>query len=149
VEDPNLVVKLAEDFAANNSLRTPYRDLTVLGAAHFRAGHFKEAVQCLEQSIAELPSDAPLSHGPGQGFMPQLLLAMTKWQLGDHDDARRMLRELQPRMDESLRAPWIYWAHRAALEIRRREAEAMIKPNEADEAVENGDPTPTTPAPTE
>jgi tetratricopeptide (TPR) repeat protein len=141
VEDPNLLVKLAEEFAANNSLRTPHRDLTVLGAAHFRAGHFEEAVKCLEQSIAQLPSEVSLSDGPSQGFMPKLLLAMTKWQMGAHDEARRMLRELQPRIEERLRAPWLYWDHRAVLEIRRREAEALIKPEEAIEAVENDNPT--------
>jgi hypothetical protein len=61
---------------------------------------------------------------------------MTKWQLDDRDEARRMLRELQPRIDERLRSPWINWDGRAVLEIRRREAEALIKPDEAAEAVE-------------
>jgi hypothetical protein len=52
-----------------------------------------------------------------------------------------MLRELQPRIEERLRSPWIYWDHRAVLEIRWREAEAMIQPKEADEAVENNSRT--------
>jgi len=134
VEDPKLLVKLAEEFAAHNSLRTPYIDLRVLGAAHFRAGQYERAAQCLEQSLAQFPSDAPPRHGPD--LMPQLLLAMTKWQRGEHDEARRMLRDLQPRIDERLRSPWIYWDERAVVEIRRREAEALIKPKEADEAVE-------------
>jgi hypothetical protein len=69
--------------------------------------------------------------------MPELLLAMTKWQLGDHDEARAMLRELQPRIDERLQSPSIYWDTRAVLEIRRREAEALIKSLEPDEAVKN------------
>jgi tetratricopeptide (TPR) repeat protein len=132
--DPDLLVKLAKEFAANNSLRTPDIDLRVLGVAHFRAGDYEEAAKCLEQSIAQRPSGAPPSHGPDFG---ELLLAMIKWQQGAHDEARRMLRELQPRIEERLRSPWLYWDHRAVLEIRWREAEAMIKPKVADEAVEN------------
>jgi tetratricopeptide (TPR) repeat protein len=132
--DPDLLVKLAKEFAANNSLRTPDIDLRVLGVAHFRAGDYEEAAKCLEQSIAQRPSDAPPSRGTDFG---ELLLAMIKWQQGEHDEARRMLRELQPRIEDRLRSPWLYWDHRAVLEIRWREAKAMIEPKEADEAVEN------------
>jgi serine/threonine protein kinase len=135
VEDPSVLVKLAEEFAADNSLRTPYIDLRVLGAAHFRIGQYGRAAQCLEQSLAQSPSDAPPRHGPD--IMPELLLAMTKWQLGDHDEARGMLREIQPRIDERLQSPSIYWDTRAVLEIRRREAEALIESLEPDEAVKN------------
>ena len=88
-----------------------------------------------KQPLPNFPPNAPPSHGPD--LVRQLVLAMTKWQLDEHDEARRMLRELQPRIDERLRSPWINWDGRAVLEIRRREAEAMIKPKEADEAVEN------------
>jgi tetratricopeptide (TPR) repeat protein len=135
VEDPSRLVTLAEEFAANNSLLTPYIDRAVLGTAHFRAGQYEQAAQCLNEALAQFPSDAPPSHGPD--LVRQLLLAMTQWQLGEHDEARRMLREMQPRIDERLRSPWINWDGRAVLEIRRREAEAMIQPKEADEAVEN------------
>jgi tetratricopeptide (TPR) repeat protein len=137
--DPNLLVKLAQEFAANNSLRTPFVDLNVLGAAHFRARQYEQAAECLEEAVAQIPSDVPPSNGTD--FMPPLLLAMTKWQRGAHDEARGMLRELQPRIEERLRSPWIYWDHRAVLEIRWREAEAMIQPKEADEAVENNSRT--------
>jgi hypothetical protein len=139
VEDPTLLVKLVEEFAANNSLGTPNIELAVLGAAHFRAGQYEQAARHLEASIAKFASDGPPSNGPslGSDLMPQLLLAMTKWQLGEHDEALRMLRELQPRIEERIRSPSTLWDHRAVLEIRRREAEAMIEPMEADEAVEN------------
>jgi tetratricopeptide (TPR) repeat protein len=140
-DDSNLLVKLAQEFAANNSLGTPYIDRAVLGTAYYRAGQYDQAAQCLNEALAKFPSDAPPSHGPD--LVRQLLLAMTKWQLGEHDEARRMLRDLQPRLDERLRSPWIYWDHRAVLEIRRREAETLIKPKEGDEGGEkeigNGD----------
>jgi Flp pilus assembly protein TadD len=129
------LVKLAAEFAANNSLRTPYIDLAVLGTAHYRAGQYEQAAQSLEEAVAQFPSDAPPSHGPD--LVRQLLLAMTKWQLGEPDEARRMLREIQPRIDERFRSPWINWDGRAVLEIRRREAEALIEPDQAQEAVEN------------
>jgi hypothetical protein len=69
--------------------------------------------------------------------MPRLLLAMTKWQLGERDEACRILRDLQPRIDEGLRSPATSWDRRAVLEIRRKEAEALIKPKEGDEGGEN------------
>jgi serine/threonine protein kinase len=143
VDDPTLLVRLAEDFAANNSLGTPNIDRAVLGAAHFRAGHYEEAVRHLEASIANFSSDGLSGHRPGLGsvLMPQLLLAMTKWQLGEQDEARRMLREIQLAIEKSLRSPSTYWDLRAVLEIRRQEAEAMINPKEADEAVQNEGPS--------
>jgi hypothetical protein len=62
---------------------------------------------------------------------------MTKWQLGAHDDARRLLREIQPALDKSLDTPVILWQYRQITEVLRREAEALIEPKEAVEAVEN------------
>jgi tetratricopeptide (TPR) repeat protein len=135
VDDPSVVIKLAEDFAANNSLGAPHLGHVMLGVAHFRAGHYKRAAQHLEESLAQFPGNAPPNLSP-DFIMPQLLLAMAKWQLGEQEEARRILRELQPRIDERLRSPSTFWDRRAVLEIRRREAEAMIKPKEADEAVE-------------
>ena len=52
VEDPSVLVHEAEEFAAHNSMLAPYIDLDLLGAAHFRAGHFQQAAQYFEQSIA-------------------------------------------------------------------------------------------------
>jgi tetratricopeptide (TPR) repeat protein len=144
VDDPTDIVKQAEEFAAHNSLQAPYIDFTLLGAAHFRAGHFERAAQCLEQSIAQYPSDPPTQHGTV--LWPQLYLAMTKWQQGRHDDARRMLREIQPAIDKSLDTPVILWQYRQITDVLRREAEAMIEPEQADEAVENDNRPPSTPA---
>jgi serine/threonine protein kinase len=132
--DPQVLVKLAEEFAANNSLNTRFVDLQVLGAAHFRAGQYETASRHLEQSIAAYPSDPPT--GIGTVLMPQLLLAMTKWQQGKHDAARTLLFEIEPAIDEWLRSPTIPWDHRTALEIRRREAVALIKRDQAQEAAD-------------
>src|SRR5262245_15751040 len=53
VDDPNVLVKQAEEFAAHNALQAPYLVLDLLGTAHYRAGHYEEAAQCFEQSIAQ------------------------------------------------------------------------------------------------
>jgi tetratricopeptide (TPR) repeat protein len=135
VDDPSVLVRQAEEFAANNSMQTPYIDLDLLGTVHFRAGHFKEAAHYFEQSIATYPSDAPTSHSSDIGA--RLGLAMTKWRLGVHDDARRLLREVQPAIDKALATPTLHFQNRAGMEAFRREAEALIEPKEADEAVEN------------
>jgi tetratricopeptide (TPR) repeat protein len=138
VDNPNAIVKQAEEFAARNSLQAPYLDLAVLGSAHYRAGPYQEAAQCLEQSIAQYPSDPPPSHSTV--LVPQLFLAMTKWQQGEHDDARRLLREIEPAIDKSLATPNLLWQRQLTKEQLRREAEALIQPKEAEEAVENGRP---------
>jgi non-specific serine/threonine protein kinase/serine/threonine-protein kinase len=146
VEDPSQLVALAKKFAANNTLLTPYIDLAVLGTAHFRAGEYKQAERRLEEALAQHPSDAPPSHGPD--VVRQLMLAMTKWRLGDQDEARRILREQQPRIDEMLRSPRINWDAPAVLEIRRREAEDLIEPKDTDKGSDDATPVaPVTPDP--
>jgi serine/threonine protein kinase/tetratricopeptide (TPR) repeat protein len=135
VEDPNSLVKQAEEFAAHNSLGALYIDFNLLGAANYRAGHLQEAAQCFEKSIAQYPADPPTQHGTV--LWPQLYLAMTKWQSGEHDDARKLLREIQPTINKSLDTPTPLWQYRQITEILRREAESLIEPKKADEAVEN------------
>src|SRR5262249_59868925 len=99
------------------------------------AGSLQEGARYFEQSTAKSPSERPPSHGPVEGT--NLRLAMTKGQLGDHDDSRRLLREIQPEIDKYLETPTIVWLDTAATELLRREAEALIEPKEANEAVEN------------
>ena len=62
---------------------------------------------------------------------------MTQWQLGQRDVARQLLAETLPAVEEELQSPSNTWTRRATLEILRSEAEALIEPKEADEAVEN------------
>ena len=108
----------------------------MLGAALYRAGQYEQAAQRLEESIAAYPS-APADTGFDTLNYQQLFLAMTKWQLGQRDEARRLLAETQSAVDKELQAPSTLWNRRTSLELLRREAEALIEPKEADEAVEN------------
>jgi serine/threonine protein kinase len=144
-QDLSVPLKQAEEWAANNSLGDRYFELWVLGGVHFRAGNFERAARYLEESIAAYPSDPPPSRGTV--LNPRLLLAMTKWEQGERDAARRMLADLQPAINEWLQTPSHYqtivnsWHRPAHLEVIRREAETMIGQNETNEAVENNNPT--------
>jgi tetratricopeptide (TPR) repeat protein len=136
--DPNEVnslVKRAEEFVAGNSLGQPQFGLNYLGAALYRSGQYERAAQVFAESISAYPAD------PRPGFdiinIQRLLLAMTKWQLGNHDEARQLLAETLPAVAEELNDPSKAWNRRATLEVLRAEAKALIGPKEADEAVEN------------
>ena len=135
LDDMSRLVKRAEEFVAENSRSEPHFCLYVLGAALYRAGDYERAAQRLEESIDVYPSS------PETGFdtinYQQLLLAMAKWQLGKHDEARRSLVEIQSAVEKELQAPSTTWVRRTSLELLRGEAEALIEPKEADEAVEN------------
>jgi hypothetical protein len=52
---------------------------------------------------------------------------MTKWQLGQQDEARRLLAETLPAVEEELQSPTSGWNRRATLEILRHEAESLIR----------------------
>jgi hypothetical protein len=116
-----------------------------LGAALYRDAQYERAAEELKKSIAAYPSDLPPGFvqtdigqvGANTINSQRLFLAMTKFQQGEHDDARRLLREIQPAIDKELVTPTLRWADQAATEVLRREAEDLIGKNEADEAVEN------------
>jgi hypothetical protein len=136
LEDLNVVVSRAEQYVA--SAPPDYRQLTLTlsGAALYRAGQYEQAAEQFEEAgVAYRSNEAPsfISMIDYQ----RLFLAMTKWQLGQRDAARRLLAEMQTIVDKELKSPSITWNRRATLEVLRREAEALIEPKEADEAVEN------------
>ncbi len=135
--DMSLVVKRAEAFAVSNSLGYHHIDLFQWGAAHLRAGDYNRAAQLLEQSIDVYPSDSPLPPGFATINWQRLFLAMTKWRQGQPDEARQLLAEAQAAIDEQLQPPSPRMEFRLYTEVLRREAEALIKPKETDEAVEN------------
>ena len=129
----NLVVKRAQELAENNSVGQPHIVLYALGAALYRDGQYDRAADELEKSIAAYPSE------PWIGYQTinsqRLMLAMSKWQLGKKDEARRLLAETEPAIDQQIQST--YFALKSTLEVLRREAEALIEPKEADEAVKN------------
>jgi tetratricopeptide (TPR) repeat protein len=135
--DMSLVVKRAEEFAASNSLGYRHIDLFQWGAAHLRAGDYNRAAQLLEQSIDAYPSDATLPPGFATINWQRLFLAITKWRQGQPDEARQLLAEAQAAIDEQLQPPSPRMEFRGVTEALRREAEELIEPKTADEAVEN------------
>jgi tetratricopeptide (TPR) repeat protein len=135
LDDMSRLVNRAEEIGADHSLNQGHWRLLLIGAARFRAQQYREANERLEQSIAEYPAVPP--HGFDTLNYQRLLLAMTKWRLGQQDEARRLLAETQPAVDEELQAPSTLWGRRTSLELLRDEAEALIGSNVADEATEN------------
>jgi serine/threonine protein kinase len=135
LDDMSRLVKRAERFFAENSRREPHFCRYVLGAALYRAGNYERAAQRLEESIDSYPSVA----GTGVDTLnyQQLLLAMTLWKQGRNDAARTLLADAQSAFDKELQDPSTRWNRRVSLELLRDEAEALIEPKEANEAVEN------------
>jgi hypothetical protein len=55
------------------------------------------------------------------------MLAMAQWRPGQQADARRLLAETLPAVEEELESPASGWNRRATLELLRDEAEALIE----------------------
>jgi serine/threonine protein kinase len=89
LEDSSLPATRAEALAADNSIEQPHIVLYVLGAALYRDGQYDRAADTLENSIAVYPSDAPIE--VATIHFQRLLLAMSRWQQGKQDEARRLL----------------------------------------------------------
>jgi tetratricopeptide (TPR) repeat protein len=145
VDDFDQIVKRGHEFAA---IDKSHFSLYVLGAALYRAGQYVQAAERLEESSAAYHHD-PLPPGAayeGRNYQ-QLFLAMTKWQRGQRDEARRLMAETLPAVEKELQSPSSAWNRRATLELLRAEAKALIGQEEAEEAVENvesNQPAPTT-----
>jgi tetratricopeptide (TPR) repeat protein len=135
IEDLSLPVKRAEELAAHNSIDSPHIVPYILGTALYRAGQYERAAVELEKSIAAYPSEPQL--GDRIINWQRLILAMTKWQLDQCDEARQLLTEIQPAIDEELHSLSTPFNYRLTLEVLRREAEALIGKEEANEAVQN------------
>jgi tetratricopeptide (TPR) repeat protein len=124
LEDLTLPVKRAEEFVAINRLNQRHFALQTLGAALYRAGRYEEAAERLKESLAAYRGEIP--RGYDTINYTRLLLAMTKWQQGKHDEARRLLSETLPAVDVEIQNPSTYRHRRATLQVLRREAEALI-----------------------
>jgi serine/threonine protein kinase/tetratricopeptide (TPR) repeat protein len=126
IEDLSLTVKRAEELAAHNSIDSPHIIPYIVGAAHYRAGHYERAALEFEKSIATYPTDSHI--GDRIINWQRLFLAMTKWQLSQQDEARQLLAEIQPAIDAELHSLSTPFNYRLTLEVLRREAETMIEP---------------------
>jgi tetratricopeptide (TPR) repeat protein len=135
LDDLNGPLEQAEANVANPPTYAPYFDLTILGGVLYRMGQYDRAVPYLEKSIAEYAGNRPVT--TGTVFFPKLFLAMTRWQQGQRDEARRMLDEIQHATERELQSPLKEFQRRAPLEVLCCEAEALIQPKKAVEAVEN------------
>jgi tetratricopeptide (TPR) repeat protein len=133
--DMTPVVERAEQLVVNNSVFDRHAVLYELGMALYRDGQYDSAEGELAASIDAYPSK------PAPGWdtidFQRLFLAMTKWQQGQQDEARRLLAEALPAVNEYIQNPDTWPHYRIALELLRREAVDLIKSNEADEAVES------------
>jgi tetratricopeptide (TPR) repeat protein len=143
LEDLSLLATRAEEYAANVSPKQRHFGPHILGAALYRAGQYKQAAQRLEASIAAFPSDSAAN--TDSTTYHRLFLAMTKWRLGQKDEARQLLTETIPAVEKELQSPSTVWHRRATLEILRGEAASLIEDKQTDEAVQNkshndGDP---------
>jgi tetratricopeptide (TPR) repeat protein len=135
LEDPRVPVKLVEEHLATNPRIDPSAGPNLLGTALHRAGQFEQAAEQLENALELYPSGPPLANYSINSL--RLRLAMTKWQLGQRDAARELLSKTLPAIEEEMQIPTCLWNRRALLELWRGEAQALIGPKEADEAVEN------------
>ena len=109
--------------------------LSALGFALYRDGQYQRAADELAASIDAYDSDSALPNDITN--VQQLFLAMTKWQLDQKDGARRLLAKTLPDVDKQLQSPLCGEIDRVMLDVIRREAETLIEPKEAEEAVEN------------
>jgi serine/threonine protein kinase len=132
VDDFDQIVNRGQEFAATDK---SHFGLYVWGAALYRAGQYELAAMRFQESIVAYANKPP-ANTDSMNY-PRLFLAMTKWQLGLQDEARQVLAETLPDVDNELQSPSSAWNRRATLELLRGEAEALIEPKETNEAVEN------------
>jgi tetratricopeptide (TPR) repeat protein len=128
VVDLDQVVRLAEQ--ALSSDPKSYGNLLALGAACYRAGQLEAAVRHLNAAI----------QAHDQHVMASLFLAMAHHRLGHAEQARHRLDEavqrLEPvepqRPNETAAGELSPWYRRLAVELLRREAEALVHGAAAD-----------------
>jgi hypothetical protein len=124
--EPEQVLRWAE--AALQGGRVPWY-LHVVGAAHYRAGHFDEAIKWLEESIAARTSG--FISADRHSLQNRLILAMSHERLGHTTRARAILAEVQRfwqqleagKTDGAISVPAVDWL---PMQVLRREAEAML-----------------------
>jgi tetratricopeptide (TPR) repeat protein len=130
--DPGAVVQLAQQRTAMTPNDPSHRlwSAHVLALAHYRAGHYREAVDCLSP---ELNGD------PGLGYRIRnwLIAAMAHQRLGHGDEARRWLDKAEQWLKQKdgerqnngsrLAPSGIGWCDWLGIQLLRREAEEALK----------------------
>lgn len=137
--DPSALVNAAQEFLTSDPLNESRYGPYLLGAAHYRAGQFQLASKQLETAI-KLDSKGPPLGAYSINYL-RLLLAMTRWQLGQEVAGRELLTETLPQVDEELQSPESVWTRRATLELLRDEATALIKATPSNQADKLKSPT--------
>jgi hypothetical protein len=122
VVEPEQVIRWAES-TLRDGRRSWY--LHVIGAAHYRAGHFAEAIKWLTESlVGNISADR-------YNLQTQLVLAMAHKRLGHATQARALLAEVErlqrriepAKTDGAVAMPTVDWL---PLQLLRREAEAVV-----------------------
>jgi eukaryotic-like serine/threonine-protein kinase len=94
-----------------------------LGGIFYRAGEYERAAEILQTTNSPYSSDWS---GESMVVNSQLLLAMTKWQLGEKELARQILAEIQPAVGEAIERWQSEWIYRTTVEVLDREADGLI-----------------------
>jgi WD40 repeat protein len=117
VKDALQVVRSAERAVADRSNRHAY--LNTLGAARYRAGRWREAIQALEDGVK--------AHGRGGIVEDWLLLAMAHHQLGQADKARQWSTKAAEALDKEGPDSTVTWNVRLQHRLLRREADELLQ----------------------
>jgi tetratricopeptide (TPR) repeat protein len=125
--DPQKAIELAGKAVKSDPHNYQYK--ATLGAALYRAGLFQEAVQRLEEAIAEGPTGKKASSY--SGAYASFFLAMAHHRLGRTAQSRHVLQKAteladQPLTDQGGNAG-SPWAQRLILQVLRQEADILIK----------------------
>jgi WD40 repeat protein/serine/threonine protein kinase/tetratricopeptide (TPR) repeat protein len=134
---PNAVAEQHVELAQRAAVGNPgdYRILRALGASLYRAGQLRAAVQQFNAALTARKQPAPSAW---------LFLAMTHHGLGQQEEAQRWLAKSVQWIEQARQAKpapgtnqgvssWskLPWTERLALELLRREAEALVNPKTA------------------
>jgi WD40 repeat protein/tetratricopeptide (TPR) repeat protein len=98
--------------ASDATIRAAFASM--LGALHYRAGHYEQAVRWLNESSPSQPSQ--------KAVRDWLFLAMTQQRLGNVREARQWLKKAREHRPDKDSGVWL----RVEEELLRREAEAML-----------------------
>ncbi len=136
VPDPGIPLSMATRAVADQP--GSFYPLNTLGAAYYRAGRFKEAVDQLNESCATYKQAARIAQARGYAAAEALpvedgrpvdwvFLAMAHHRLGREAEAREFLKKTRDAMEsKAVKDPRRTW-HRIALEILLAEAEGLIR----------------------